>query len=228
MDAVEFSIDKARKAQTQIAHKVIAEDRLPRETKFVAGVDVAYFEDFAVGGAAILDYEKFEIVETQVVTQKVKFPYIPTLFAFRELAPAVACIRKLKVQPDVILVHGHGRAHPYRCGLACHLGVALNKPTIGVASTKLIGETQVFGDEVFLVHEGEMIGAVVTKHESAKPVYVSVGNLVSLETAVDMVKHCSRLSRIPEPIRAAHRVASEERKVKIAQIILGNSGERLA
>jgi deoxyribonuclease V len=155
----------------------------------------------------------------------VKFPYAPTLFAFREPPAAAAIIRKLKVQPDVMLVHGHGRANPYRCGLAYHLGVALNKPTIGVAKTKLIGEPRRVGGKVFLVHEGEVVGAVVITHDGAKPVCVRVGHMVSLETAVNIVKHCSRQSRIPAPILEAHKVASESQN---CPGILVRAGEYLA
>jgi deoxyribonuclease V len=169
-----------------------------------------------VGAVAVLDYENLKVVETQIAIQKVKLPYVPTLFAFRELPAAIASIRKLKVQPDVLLVDGHGKAHPFGCGLACHLGVALNKPTIGVAKSWLVGEPEKVGRDIFLVHDGEVVGALVTTHEGAKPVYVSVGHMVSLQTAVKIVEHCSRQSRIPQPIREAHRIASEERKAKIA------------
>ena len=145
-----------------------------------------------------------------------KFPYVPTLFAFRELPAVVASVRKLKVQPDVFLVDGHGKAHPFGCGLACHLGVALNKPAIGVAKSWLVGEPEKVGRGIFLVHDGEVVGALVTTREGAKPVYVSVGHMVSLQTAVKIVEHCSSRSRIPQPIREAHRIACEERKAKIA------------
>ena len=216
MGAVEFSIEKARKAQANIARKVICEDRLQGEIKLVGGVDVAYHQDWAVGAAAVLDYENLEVVESQTVIQKLKFPYVPTLFAFRELPAAVASIRKLKMQPDVFLVDGHGKAHPYGCGLACHLGVVLNKPTIGVAKNRLVGEPKRVGRDIFLVHEGEVVGAVIAMRKGAKPVYVSVGHMMSLQTAAKIVEHCSRQNRIPQPLREAHRIAAEERKAKIA------------
>jgi deoxyribonuclease V len=218
MSIVEFSINKARKAQVGIAQKVICEDRLPSEIEFVAGVDVAYFGDWAAGAAAVLDYKDLKVVETQTAIQKVKFPYVPTLFAFRELPAAVACIRKLRMQPDVILVHGHGRAHPYRCGLACHLGVALNKPAIGVANAKLVGELKLVNEEGVLFHENEEIGMAAATVEGVKPVFVSVGHRVSLKTAVTIVRHCILNNRIPEPIREAHRAALEQRKAKIAYV----------
>ena len=199
-----------------IASKVISEDRLPPEIRLIAGVDAAYAGDWAVGAAAVLDYQSLEVLEVQTAVCQVKFPYVPTLLSFRELPAAVACIRKLKAQPDVFLVDGHGKAHPYRCGFASYLGVALGKPTVGVAKSGLIGEAKQMEDNLLLVHEDEVVGAVVSTQRGSKPVYVSVGHMVSLETAIRIVKHCTRGSRIPEPLRVAHRVASEKRKAEIA------------
>ena len=215
-DTPEFSIPRAHVAQLGIAKRVIGEDKFQREIAFVCGVDVAYTDDWAFSVAVTLDYATLSILEIQSAHQKVKFPYIPTLLAFRELPAAVSCIRKLKLKPDVFLVDGHGKAHPYGCGLASHLGVVLGMTTIGVAKRKLIGEVKQLDGNVFLVYEGKVVGAQVTTLENAKPVYVSVGHLVSLETAVKIVKHCSPAVRIPEPIRLAHTIASRERKAKIA------------
>jgi deoxyribonuclease V len=121
--AAEFSISKARKAQACLAQKVINEDKLQKEIKLVAGVDAAYAGDLAFAAASVLNYDSMEVLETKTATQQVKVPYVPTLFSFRELPGLVACIRKLKLQPDVFLVDGHGKAHPYGCGLASHLGL---------------------------------------------------------------------------------------------------------
>jgi len=208
-----FSIPKARKAQACLSQKIIPEDRLPKKINLVAGVDVAYAGETAIGAAAVLDYESLELLEQHTVTCEVKFPYVPTLLSFRETPPAVACVRRLKLQPDVFLVDGQGVAHPYRCGFASHLGLAIAKPTIGVAKSRLIGEPTVIEGDVFLVENDQIIGAVVTTKEDAKPVYVSVGHLISLATAVKIVKHCVRRSRIPEPLLQAHKIASEESRL---------------
>ena len=205
-----FSISKARKAQTGLSKQIIPEDRLPEKIKLVAGVDVAHANELAIGAVAVLDYESLELVESQTATCKVKLPYIPTLLSFREIPAAVACIRKLKLLPDVFLADGQGIAHPYRCGFASHLGLALRKPTIGVAKSRLIGEPTEKAGGVFLVQNGQIIGSVVTTKENSKPVYVSVGHLISLGTAIKIVKHCVRGNRIPEPLRQAHRIASEK------------------
>jgi len=211
VDAPIFSIAKAHKAQTCLSEKIIEEDRLPSKIKLVAGIDVSYGDEAAVGAAVILDYESLSFVECQTAVCKVKFPYVPTLLSFREIPPAVACIRKLKLQPDVFLVDGQGLAHPYRCGFASHLGLAVGKPTIGVAKSRLIGEPTKIGEDVFLVHDGQVVGSVVTAKEGTKPVYVSVGHLVSLTTAVRIVKDCTCGSRLPEPLLWAHRMATEEK-----------------
>jgi deoxyribonuclease V len=207
-----FSVSKAHKAQISLAEKIIAEDRLPPKINFIAGVDVAYAGELAIGAVAVLDYESLELLESQTAMCEVKFPYIPTLLSFREIPPTVACIKKLKLQPDVLLADGQGIAHPYGCGFASHLGLAIGKPTIGVAKSRLIGMSAKIAGEDFLVQKGQVISAVVTTKEGAKPVYVSIGHLISLVTAVKIVKHCARSSRLPEPTLQAHKIASEEKR----------------
>jgi deoxyribonuclease V len=207
-----FSVSKAHKTQLRLSHKVITEDLLPKKISRVAGVDAAYVDELAIGAVAVLDYESLELLERQTATCEVKFPYIPTLLSFREIPSAVACLKKLRLQPDVLLVDGQGIAHPYRCGFASHLGLAIGKPTIGVAKSRLVGEPKMIGEQVFLVQNGQIIGAVVTTKEGVKPVYVSVGHLTSLGTAVEIAKHCVRNSRIPEPLLQAHKIAAEEKR----------------
>src|SRR3990172_11910957 len=128
-----FSVQKAHKAQTLLSKKIITEDRLPEKIKLIAGIDVAYVGELAVGAVAVMDYESLELLESQTATCTVKFPYVPTLLSFREFPPAITCIRKLKLPPDVFLADAHGLAHPRRVGFARHLGLALGKPTTGVA-----------------------------------------------------------------------------------------------
>jgi deoxyribonuclease V len=212
--ARKFSVSKAHKTQTYLSKKVILEDRLPERINLVAGVDVAYADELAIGAVAVLDYESLELLESKTATLRVRMPYIPTLLSFREIPPAVACIRRLRLQPDVFLADGQGVAHPYRCGFASHLGLAVGKPTIGVAKSRLIGKPMEIEENVFLVENGEIIGSVVTTKEDSKPVYVSVGHLISLETAVKIAMHCVGNSRIPEPLLQAHKIASQERDLQ--------------
>jgi len=130
--------------------------------------------------------------------------------SFREIPPAVAAIKQLKLQPDVFLVDAQGFAHPYRCGFASHLGLILKKPTVGVAKTRLIGKPTETQGKTLLLDSGEVVGEVVTTIEGVKPVYVSIGHMVSLETAVKIVCHCSK-SRIPQPVLEAHKLATKAR-----------------
>jgi len=186
------------------------EDKLPDRLRTVAGVDVAYLGDVGVGAAVTLDYESLTILESAIAVCQVTVPYIPTLLAFRELPPSLAAIRRLKTQPDVFLVDAHGWAHPYRCGFASYLGLALGKPTVGVAKSRLIGEPLQVDGQTFLTDKGEVIAAVVAAKPLAKPIYISVGHMVSLQTAVEIVKHLCK-ERVPEPILQAHRLATRER-----------------
>ena len=207
-----FSVSKAHKTQLRLYQKIITEDCLPPKIKCAAGVDVAYVDELAIGAVAVLDYESLELLEWQTATCQVKFPYIPTLLSFREIPPSIACIKKLNLQPDVLLADAQGIAHPYGCGFASHLGLAIGKPVIGVAKSRLVGEPAAIGKQVFLFQKNQIIGAVVETKENMKPVFVSVGHLTSLGTAVEIVKHCVRNSRIPEPILQAHKIASEEKR----------------
>jgi deoxyribonuclease V len=210
-----FSIKKVHQTQSCLSQKIIKEDYLPKKIRTIAGVDVSYVDEVAVGASTVLDYDSLKLFETQVAICKVKMPYIPTLLSFREISPAIAVIKKLKLQSDVILVDAQGLAHPYRCGFASHLGLALGKPTIGAAKSRLIGNPIERGGETLLVDKGEVIGAAVTTKQGAKPIYVSIGHMVTLQTAINIVLHCSK-SRIPEPLRLAHGLAAKER-IKLEQ-----------
>ena len=205
-----FSVKKAHNTQICLSKKLILEDRLPQKIRTVGGVDVSYVGTVGIGAVTVLDYESLECLEAQVATCEVKMPYIPTLLSFREIPPAMAAIKKLRIQPDVFLVDAQGLAHPYRCGFASHLGLALGKPTVGAAKSRLIGTPAERDGRTLLVDKDEVIGEVVTTKPDAKPVYVSIGHMVSLETAVKIVLHCSK-GRIPEPLLQAHNLATKER-----------------
>jgi len=209
-----FSDKKAHQMQLRLSKRVIREDRLPQILHYVAGVDVAYVEGLSIGAVAVLNYSLLSLVETQKARVKTQFPYIPTLLSFREIKPAQAAIKKLKTCPDVFLVDAQGIAHPYRLGFASHLGLLLDKSTIGVAKSLLCGQVGRVNQEGWMpiTDRGEVIGAAIKKDEKTKPIYVSIGHKVSLKRAIDIVKHCTKSSRIPEPIRIAHMIANEEKK----------------
>jgi deoxyribonuclease V len=208
-----FSVAKAHAMQLRLSKLVIRKDMLPKNVRYVAGVDVAYTEDLSIGAAIVLDYKSLSLVESEKARVKTRFPYIPTLLSFREIPPTLAAIRKLKAQPDVFLVDGQGIAHPYRLGFASHLGLVLDKPTIGVAKSLLCGQVGAFNQKGWapIIDKGEVVGAVVAR-EREKPICVSVGHEVSLKRAIETVKHCTQTYRIPEPIRAAHAGADKEKR----------------
>jgi len=222
-----FSVEKAHEAQRRLSERIIFEDKVPERIRLIGGVDVAYVEDVSVAAVAVLDFGSMKLKESQTAVCRTRFPYIPTLLAFREIPPAVQCIRKLRVQPDVFLVDGHGFAHPYRCGFASHLGLVVRKPTIGVAKGILVGQaerTDAEGDISFIRDKGEVIGAQIKPKRGLKPICVSVGHMVSLETAIKIVMRCTLSSRVPEPVLQAHRIATaEKRKVNISSSAVTSS-----
>jgi deoxyribonuclease V len=216
-----FSAKKAHEAQIRLSKQIVQEDRLPRRIRFVAGVDVAYFKDLSIGAATVLKYDSMELVESQTALTRTTVPYMPTLLSFREIQPIIQSIRKLNTQPDIFLVDGQGYAHPYRCGLASHLGLVLHKPTIGIAKTRLIGEleeTESPDAVTYLENNNETIGAAVTTKQGRKPVYVSIGHMVSLNTAIRITKECTRNSGTPEPLSQAHHAATLEKHTQAQRI----------
>lgn len=209
-----FSVQKARRLQIRLSEQIIEEDILPTSLRHVAGVDVAYNKRWAYGAAAVLDYASLALVEAKTARVKTSFPYIPTLLSFREIKPALAAIRKLDTQPDLFLVDAQGIAHPFRLGFASHLGLLLDKPSIGVAKSRLCGHIEPENREGWspITDKGKVIGAALRRNDAERPVYVSIGHKVSLERAIAVVRHLTKSTRIPEPIRMAHFLAAEAKR----------------
>lgn len=190
----------------------------PRDTgrapRLVAGVDVGF--DQARGltraGAAVLRLPGLDLQETAVALVPTRFPYVPGLLSFREIPAILAVLERLESEPDLILCDGQGLAHPRRFGLACHLGVLTDIPTIGVAKKRLVGTHGEVpaerGEWTALSHREEIVGAVLRTRAGVKPLYVSVGHRVSLEAACRLVMACTTRYRLPETTRHAHRLAS--------------------
>lgn len=204
---------EARAIQETLRGRVETADRLP-PIRHVAGVDVGFEADGHITRAAVvvLRYPALTSVDQAVVRQPTAFPYVPGLLSFRELPAVLAAIERLEILPDVWLCDGQGLAHPRRFGLACHLGVLLDAPAIGVAKTRLVG-THVEppaekGGWVPLMDGEAVIGAVVRSRSRVRPVYVSVGHRLSLTTAVQLTLACTTRYRLPETTRQAHRLAS--------------------
>jgi deoxyribonuclease V len=207
-------IDRWRTDQRKLAKRVIWRDSFNCPPKWIAGLDVAYQEDRAFSAAAVLDYETLELAEVQIARSVVRVPYIPSFFAFREVKPLIKAVRKLKKRADIYLVNAHGVAHPERCGCASHLGVVLDVPTIGVASTAICGTvSRSENKEVRCLRDkGEVVGAVLQTKPTTRPICVSIGHRVSLESAIGIVMRSVRENRMPEPLRIAHRLCSNSRR----------------
>ena len=179
----------------------------------IAGVDISVGNTpgMATGAVVVLEYPELRLVETKVVQGRFNFPYVPGLLSFRESPLTLAACQKLTVTPDLVLVDGQGIAHPRRLGLASHLGLFLNTPTIGCAKSRLCGQYDEPGIEpgsyAEVVDRGETIGVALRTRLGVKPVYVSIGHKVDLETAIQWVMNCCRGYRLPEPTRLAHLAA---------------------
>jgi len=169
------------------------------EIRYVAGADGAYHDEKAVAASVVIDYDSLKPVEVRTARARVTFPYVPGLLSFREAPVVVSALRKLRHKPDVCVVDGHGLAHPRKFGLACHIGVIMNQPTIGVAKSRLFG-MQV---EETLVDTEENVIAKILRLDK-KSLYVSVGHKISLEDATRIVKHCLT-KRGLEPLLLAHQ-----------------------
>lgn len=184
----------------------------------VAGIDVSYDRGDPVLYAAVvvLRADTLEVVETALASGPVNFPYIPGLLSFREIPIVLKAWRRLRGRPDCLLCDGQGLAHPRRFGLACHLGLVLNLPSVGCAKTRLLGtfaETgPARGSRAPLWDRGEQIGAVVRTRDGVAPVFVSVGHKIGLDRAVDLVLSTSGRYRLPEPVRRAHLRVNELRR----------------
>ena len=234
-----LSFAEARRVQTELAGRVEFVP-LQREPELIAGLDCAFSRDgrrvFAavvvlkVCGPAALGWEtitpegggatlprgfELELVETAAATQETRFPYIPGLLSFREAPACLEAVERLKTQPDVFMVDGQGVAHPRRFGLASHLGLFLDKPTIGCAKSRLVGEFDEPGSEKGawspLCDGEEVIGAAVRTRSRVKPVFASVGHKCRLEDAIRITLACATRYRIPEPTRLAHQAVSRLR-----------------
>ena len=165
----------------------------------------------ATAAVVFVQYPDLSVVETKIARGKLNFPYIPGLLSFREAQLTLAACQKLTITPDLILIDGQGIAHPRRLGLASHLGLFLSTPTIGCAKSILCGNHEVLGDEpgsyAEMVDRGEIIGAALRTKLGVKPVYVSIGHKIDLNTAIYWVMKCCRGYRLPEPTRLAHLAA---------------------
>ena len=212
---------EAMEIQRQLRGKV-SKERSFGEVHTVAGVDVGFKGEVARAAVVVLSYPELQPLDYSVAELPVEFPYIPGLLSFREGPSVLAALEKLATEPDLFIFDAQGLAHPRRMGLASHIGIIIDRPSIGCAKSRLCGTHHQPGPErgsyVHLYDNDEVIGAVVRTRTGVKPLYVSIGHRIDLESAIEYVLGCCRNHRLPETTRYAHRVAGGERlQIKASQ-----------
>lgn len=207
---------EARKLQKILAARVIRENRLGT-VKTVAGIDVGVRGDVACAAVIVLSFPELEAASRVSAVQRIQFPYIPGLLTFREGPVILEALGRLGRKPDLLIFDGQGIAHPCRLGIASHIGLIVDVPSIGCAKSRLCGQYQEPGRErgcqVPLVDRDETIGAVVRTRTGVKPVFVSVGHRIDLKTSIDYVLKACKGYRLPETTRKAHQMATEWKNV---------------
>jgi len=212
---------EAVKIQKDLKDKVSLK-KIDKRIKYVAGLDVSYAKGSNImwAGVVVLDFPSLNKAEERWSQKKVSFPYIPGLLSFREIPALIDALRKMEIEPDLIFCDGQGIAHPRGLGLASHLGILLNKSTIGCAKSPLVGTYNQVGERkgnyAYLMHQNRIIGAVVRTRSKVKPIFVSPGYGVMLNDCVKFVLETCSKFRIPEPTRQAHLLVNSVRSGKLS------------
>ncbi len=205
-----------RQSQIRMSRCVAFKDEV-RKPEIVAGVDVSYVGDHAYAAAVAMRMKTLAIISSATVEMDVDFPYVPGYLAYREYPPMIKALRALRARPQLVLVDGHGVLHPARFGVACHIGLRMSVPTIGVGKSHLVGEFDSMeledGRAAPVSLGGRVLGYALRTSRSVKPIFVSPGNMIGPRTAARIAKGLC-LSRIPEPIRLADSIAREKKKEK--------------
>ena len=217
MHALDLSPAEARRLQDELAGKVVAGPPLSLDgVRYVAGADVSTQGEMGYATVAVLEFPGLSVVEVQGFEAPLSFPYVPGLLAFREIPSVARALEKVETDVDAVIFDAQGLAHPRRMGLASHLGLFLDVPSVGCAKSLLVGKYEKPGVEkrsaTDLVHRGEVVGKVVRTRGKVSPVFVSVGNHIDLESSVELVLACCTKYRLPEPTRQAHNAANRLRR----------------
>lgn len=213
-----LSPSEAIELQKQLAYEVIENDDFDSPIKTVAGIDLGYEAktDTCRAVVVVLSFPELQLIEKAEVVLPIQFPYVPGLLSFRETPAAIKALEKLQNTPDLILCDGQGIAHPRRFGIACHIGLIANVPTIGVAKSILVGKFENLGETrgstASLIYKNQEIGVALRTKDRVQPVYVSLGHKISLTTAVKYVLQCAPKYRLPETTRLADQLASFRKK----------------
>ncbi|MEN6321623.1 MAG: deoxyribonuclease V [Syntrophaceae bacterium] len=209
--------------QQNLKSQLILHDRdLPKEIHTIAGTDISYsrYSDLFFAAVVLLEYPTMKLIEETSFRERVSFPYIPGLLSFREGPAVLKAFESLQNVPDVVIFDGQGIAHPRGIGLASHIGLFLNIPSIGCAKKRLVGSYdevgQKMGDYSDLILDDQIVGAALRTKEKVKPVFISPGHKISMRRAIDVVLSCCRGYRLPEPVRRAHLAVNSHRTGSIS------------
>ena len=208
---------EAMRLQERLRRRVVLQDRFDA-IRTVAGADLAFdpATDTAFAGVIAYRFPELMEIERRTARRKLRFPYVPGLLSFRESPILMAALARLRNEPDLILIDGHGRAHPRLFGIACHIGVLFDKPAIGCGKSLLVGEFKEPGARAGstspLIFHDETVGTVLRTRDGVKPIFVTQGHRVSLETAVRLVHACVDGFRIPKPTREADHYVRDLRR----------------
>lgn len=214
----DLSPKEARELQLRLRERLVLSPPPGLRVERVAGADISMDRgsDRGYGGVVVLDGTTLEPLDRASVAADLPFPYVPGLLSFRELPVLAGAWERLRTRPDVLIFDGQGIAHPRRFGLACHGGLLFDVPSVGCAKSLLVGTHGPLGEErgstAELVHRGKVVGMAVRTRSGVKPVYVSPGHRMDLETAVEVVLRVSPRFREPETTRHAHRLVNELRR----------------
>ena len=212
-----MNLRELNKEQLKLAKKVIVKDDFD-ELKYIGGCDQAFFDNTVISAVVVLDIDTLKVVEKKYATAKAPIQYIPGFLSYRESPAIVEAVSKLQQKPDVLMVDANGILHPRRIGMASHLGILLDMPTIGIAKKLLLGEEK--DGKVFV--EGEARAVAMKTKEHAKPIYISPGHRVSLKTASELVKKCMvEKHKLPEPLHEAHKYSN-----KVKERLTSKEGEK--
>ncbi|HET7479823.1 MAG TPA: deoxyribonuclease V [Rubrobacteraceae bacterium] len=217
LHSFEIPPSEARQLQVDLAPKVARGPTLDLgSVRYVAGTDVSTQGEKGYAAVVVLEFPGLSVVEARGFEAPLEFPYVPGLLSFREMPSLIGALELVETPVDAIIVDGQGYAHPRRMGIASHLGLFVDVPTVGCAKSVLVGKYEEPGSEkgsvTDLVHRGEVVGRVVRTRDRVSPVYVSAGNRIDLESAVDLVLSCCPKYRLPETTRQAHNAANRLRR----------------
>ncbi len=211
--------DEAERIQSALRERLSLEKE-DSSIRTVAGADVAYRRGKVIGGVVVFQFPDLKLIENEYALSPATFPYIPGLLSFREGPVLLKVFEKLKTTPDVIIFDGQGIAHPRRMGIAAHLGILLDRPTVGCAKSILLGNYTIPADEpgafCLIRDRGEAVGAALRTKRGVKPVFVSPGNRIDIPGAIRIVLECTCRHRLPEPLRQAHAFVAKVSKSCLA------------